>query len=186
MIEWLWLGPPLAAGAWAGAAAALDAYGRQEPPDRRYDAVVVAGCRVFADGTASPALLRRAELAAELFHRGFSDRIVTTGGRHPATPVSEAWAAAEICVGRGVPPAQVSLEEESRTTRENAAFAARLVQGDVLVVSDAAHAFRCRRMFARHFARVDVVGAIGPRGPRVRLALREVFAVVRHGTSGNL
>ncbi len=85
-----------------------------------------------------------------------------------------------------MPEAALVLEEASRTTAENAAFAARLIQGEVLVVSDSYHAFRCRRMFRRHFAHADAVG-VPPAGlARARLALREVLAVVRHGLVGGL
>jgi uncharacterized SAM-binding protein YcdF (DUF218 family) len=138
------------------------------------------------DGRPSAALVRRVALAADLYHRGVSRRIVLTGGRSPDTPVSEARAAATICVRMGVPDEHLVLEEASRTTLENAAFAATLVTGEVLVVSDAAHAFRCRRVFRRHFVVVDVIGTVPPRGPRVRLALREALAVVRHAVLGNL
>jgi uncharacterized SAM-binding protein YcdF (DUF218 family) len=115
-----------------------------------------------------------------LWVEGRAPRIVLTGGTAPGTPHSEARAAALRCVAQGVPHAALVLEERSTSTRENAAFAAELVRGEVLVVSDAAHAFRCRRAFARHFARADAVGA-APRGwPRARNALREAFAVWRH------
>jgi uncharacterized SAM-binding protein YcdF (DUF218 family) len=186
MIEWLMVLPGVLVTGWVGAAAALDAYGRRPHPPRTYDALVVAGCRVFPDGRPSAALVRRVRLAVDLYHRGVAERIVLTGGVGRDAPLSEARAAGLLCERLGVPGHHLVLEEESTSTIENAAFAARLVRGHVLVVSDAAHAFRCRRMFARHFERVDVVGVIPPRGPRVRLALREVFAVVRHATLGNL
>jgi uncharacterized SAM-binding protein YcdF (DUF218 family) len=169
------------------AAIALDRYGHRAIPPHRYDAVVVAGCRVFPDGRPSAALVRRVRLAVRLYQHGVSERIVLTGGKGDDTLHTEAAAAARLCEAMGVPRAALVLEEESRSTVQNAAFAARLVQAErVLVVSDGAHLFRCRRMFLRHFAHVDVIGAVPPRGPRVRMALREVFAVVRHAGLGNL
>lgn len=172
--------------AWAGTALWLDRGGRVRPA-RRYDALVVAGCRVHADGRPSVALARRVDLAIELWTEGVAPRIVLTGGVGRDAPISEARAAADRCVARGVPADALVLEEESTSTYENALFAARLLRGEVLVVSDAAHAFRCRRVFARHFAAADAIGAVpASSSARVRLALREALAVWRHGVLGRL
>lgn len=172
--------------AWALAAILLDRQGRRPPRTQAYDAIVVAGCRVRPDGRPSGALARRVRLAVELHRKGVAPRIVLTGGRIGAAPVSEARSAATLCEALGVPPADLVLEEASTNTLENAVFAGRLIRGEVLVVTDCAHTFRCRRMFARHFAHVDAVGVTGTRGPRARLALIEVGAVVRHGLCGRL
>lgn len=185
MVEWLAV-PGIVAAAWAGGAVALDAHGRRAVPERVYDALIVAGCRVFPDGRPSAALVRRADLAAELFHRGRAPTIVFTGGRNLGAPVSEARAAARVCEARGVPAGAILLEERSVDTLQNAAFAAELVQGEVLLVSDAAHLYRARRMFLRHFARVDVAGALPPPRSRARMALREVASLVRHAALGHL
>lgn len=171
---------------WGAAAAALDAHGRRQVPCRTYDALVVAGCRVYPSGRPSHALARRVRLAVDLWHQGVAPRIVLTGGPSVGAPISEARAAAELCAAWGVAPERLILEERSTTTLENAAFAAALFQGDVLVVSDTAHVFRCRRMFRRHFPHADAVGTAASGWPRARLALREVFAVIRHGVQGNL
>jgi uncharacterized SAM-binding protein YcdF (DUF218 family) len=189
VIEWLVI-PAGAAASWVGAAAALDVYGRLAAPrgDGAYDAMVVAGCRVFPDGRPSAALARRVGVAAALFQQGAAPRIVLTGGPSVGAPISEARAAAALCERLGVPARHLVLEEASTTTLENAAFAARLIPDAraVLVVSDCAHLFRCRRMFGRHFARVDVAGSVPPRRARAQLALREVGAIVRHGLAGRL
>jgi uncharacterized SAM-binding protein YcdF (DUF218 family) len=186
MVEWLVVGPVALALGWGGAAFALDRHGRRRPPARTYDALILAGCRVYPDGRPSPALTRRVQLATELYHAGVAPLLVLTGGQNAGAPVSEARAAAELCLLRGVPPASLILEERSTDTLENAAFSARLVSGEVLLVSDAAHVYRARRMFRRHFVHVDAIGAIPPGGPRVRMALREVASLVRHGALGHL
>lgn len=183
MVEWLVVAP---VAAWATAAFALDRHGSGPVPARTYDALVVLGCRVYPDGRPSAALVRRAERAAELYHRGLAPTVVLTGGPNLGAPVAEARVAAALCVARGVPEGALLLEEASLTTLQNAAFSARLVRGEILVVSDPAHLFRARRMFRRHFAHVDVVGAVPPLGPRVRMALREVGSVVRHAALGHL
>lgn len=172
--------------AWGAAAWWLDARGRDPPSLDLYDAIVVAGCAVLPDGRPSPALARRVRRAVALFHEGRAARILLTGGVGPGTSLSEAEAAARMCREQGVPERALVLEPNSRTTQQNAAFAARLVSGRVLVVSDSYHAFRCRRMFARYFDHADAVGVVPPLRARVRLSLREVVAVISHGVAGRL
>ena len=166
-------------------AAALDVYGVRCAPRNSYDAIVVAGCRVRADGRPSAALLRRAVRGAELFLDGRAPVLVLTGGSE-AGRRPEAEVAFEVCAALGVPESAMRMEDASRDTRENAAFSAALVQGRVLVVTDAFHVWRCRRLFARHFVAVDA-SATAPRGwVRLRYALREVFAIAHHLWMGNL
>lgn len=183
MVEWLVVAPAVA---WGAAALALDRHGSRPAPARTYDALVVLGCRVYPDGQPSAALVRRASLGAELYHRGLAPVLVLTGGRNLGAPIPEARVAAGLCAARGVPEAAMIVEEASLTTQQNAAFAAELVRGEILLVSDPAHLFRARRMFRRHFDHVDGVGAVPPAGPRVRMALREVGSVVRHAALGHL
>ncbi len=138
------------------------------------------------DGRPSHALARRVRLAAEQFHAGLAPQIVCTGGLGEG-PCSEAATAGDMLVELGVPRHAVILEDRSTTTEENARFAAELAHGDVLVVTDCYHAFRCQRMFGRHFRSADAIGAV-PADPktRARMALREALAVLRHGLAGRL
>ncbi len=174
--------------AYVATAAWLDRRGQRDAPaGARYDAIVVLGCRVRADGTASPSLRRRAELAARLYADGLAPRVVLTGGVGTYPP-SEARAAAEIARRAGVPEDAIVLEERSTSTEENAReAAAQLGAGArVLVVSDAYHVTRAARVFGRHFAEVDGAGALGPPSQRVRGALREVAALLIYGALGRL
>lgn len=173
--------------AWPLSAAALDLYGALRRPRGRYGAIVVAGCRVMPDGAPSKALRRRAELAARLHREGWADRVVLTGGIGVDAPRSEARVAAEVCLASGVPEGALILEEASTTTEENARFAAALVgRQRVLVATDSYHAFRCARTFRRHFGEADAVGALPEPHHRVRMALREVGAVLTYGVRGRL
>ncbi|MCB9685808.1 MAG: YdcF family protein [Alphaproteobacteria bacterium] len=181
----------LPASGFLALAAWLDRQGRDEPPDRSWDVAVVAGCRVMPDGTPSLALARRVGLAVHLFHTRRARLIVLTGGQGADAPITEAHCAAELCRHQGVPDAALILEDRSTTTLENAAFTHRVLGSGstdlhVIVVTDAAHTFRCRRMFGRHFRVVHSAGAAVEGWPRVRAALREAAAVLRHGLSGRL
>jgi vancomycin permeability regulator SanA len=62
----------------------------------------------------------RAEHAAGLLLRGLVPALLLSGGR-TAMPESEAGLMARACVDAGVPRDRLLLEEESRTTFENAA-----------------------------------------------------------------
>ncbi len=171
--------------AYLGAAALLDRHGRRRVSGR-FDAIVVLGCRVFADGRPSVSLEGRATKAAALFHEGLAPRVVLTGGLGDA-PVSEARAAARIVEALGVPPDALVLEERSTSTEENAREAARLIDAArVLVVTDAYHVFRAERVFRRHFDEATGVGSVGPPSARARGALREVAAVAGYALRGRL
>ncbi len=172
--------------AYLATAAWLDRRGMREPPRETFDAIVVCGCRVHRDGRASPALARRARLAAALHRRGLAPILVTTGGVGTPPP-SEARAAAEIAMREGVPEHAIVLEERSTSTEENAREAARLVDAQrVLVVTDAYHVFRAERVFRRYFDHAVAVGTTGSPGARARGALREVTALTAYALLGRL
>ncbi len=163
----------------------LDLHGLRRAPAGPYDAIVVAGCRVQSDGSASGALRRRAQAGAKLYLAGLAPKLVLTGGPEPGR-LAEAEVAAEICAALGVPEQALVREVESRNTMENAAFAARLVSGRVLVVSDTYHTWRCRRVFGKHFDGVETSGTKPALRSRIRHALREVSSITAHYWRGDL
>ena len=170
---------------WLLAAAALDAYGqRAAPTSGRWDAIVVAGCRVMPDGRPSPTLARRVRRAVDLWKAGRAPLLVMTGGVGE-NPPAEAEAAARLARALGVPEFAFVRETRSKTTAENARFAAEVVDARrVLVVSDTYHVLRCEWLFGRHFAEVRGVGSTPEAWPRVRFALREVGAIVVEALRG--
>jgi len=166
--------------AWIGLAIALDRFGMRPAPEGRFDALVVPGCAVREDGTASNALRRRTLHAVELWRQGAAPRLVLTGG-HGRFPPSEAEAAAAIAREAGMPDGALLLESRSTTTAENAAFAAALrsdaAEWSVMVVTDGYHAWRCRHLFRRHFKSATSVGSKPTSKLRFRGAIREVAAI---------
>jgi len=173
------------------AALGLEAYGRRGPGSRKWDAIIVAGAAVWPGGVASPALRRRVEYAAKLWFDGVAPLLVLTGGvgRHPP---SEARVSGEILLDLGVPQDVIHLEESSTTTDENAAYAllvcraAGLTEPRVLVVTDAYHAFRCRRVFRRRFANVRAIGVVGALRWRIKGCVRELGAILVYWLQGLL
>lgn len=79
------------------------------------------------------------------------------------------------------------IEARSTSTEENAQLAALHTDArSVLVVSDAYHVFRGRRVFARHFEHADAAGSTSELGSRARGALREAAAVLWYAVRGRL
>lgn len=143
---------------------------------------IVLGAAVWPGGQPSPALRRRAEKAAALYHAGEVAAIVGTGG-HGRHPPSEAEVIRDVLTAAGVPESAVTLEDRSRTTRENLAFARALLPPDepVLIVSDFWHLPRARLIALRlglntRTARADLAGSAPHRV--LRLMLREAGALV--------
>ena len=136
---------------WTSLAWALDVIGRRPHSRATYDAIIVPGCAVLSSGMPSRALARRTRLAVHLLHEELADTLVLTGGVGRFPP-AESEAARDLAVQLGVEPDTIRIETRSTTTAENARFAADLFDAPetlhVLVVSDAYHGFRCRRLFA--------------------------------------
>lgn len=178
----------LAAGVigWVLAAVALDQHGERSVGAASADLVVVAGCRVEPDGTASPCLRGRVERAAALWREGRAPIVLLTGGvgEHPP---SEAEAGRAVLLAAGVPADRIALEDRSSSTEENAVFARRVTDARrVLLVTDTFHVWRAERVFGRVFDEVSAVGVRAPWWPRTRGALREVAAVGWYGLRGRL
>lgn len=173
--------------AWSFTAFTLDRWGATRDPEGVYDAIIVAGCRVYPDGSPSPALAWRVGRAVQLWKAGHAPVILFTGGLGEYPP-TEATAAATLARTLGVPANAVKLEDQSTSTEENARLGAERhpAYRRVLVVTDAYHVFRARRVFDRYFETVDAVASPYGAWSRVRGAYREVLAVAGYGVAGRL
>ncbi|MEM6927309.1 MAG: YdcF family protein [Myxococcota bacterium] len=180
------MGPAIVVALWLAAAAGLDASARTTPAGADYDAVVVAGAGVRRGGVPSGTLIRRTERGADLVLAEVAPVLALTGGIGDWGP-AESVVAKAVAEARGVPADRIVLETRSTNTESNARII-REVLGNVrvLVVTDRFHAYRCGRVFGRHFDDVDVVGVRGPPAPRVWGAVREVAAVMWYAWTGRL
>ena len=87
----------------------------------------------------------------------------------------------------GVPQSDVITEDRSTSTEENARLAAALTDAtQVVVITDAYHTLRVRRVFGHYFEDVDSIGVRSPMAVRVRGAHREVLALGWYGLTGRL
>jgi uncharacterized SAM-binding protein YcdF (DUF218 family) len=144
--------------------------------------IVVLGCRVEADGTPSPALLRRAAWARAAFEADVGDTIVASGGR-PWHGHVEADAVSTYLVARGVPREHILRELASLTTAENAFFTAEIMRSlgarRAVVVTCSWHMPRALRCFrAVGIQATPLHAPAPPSGPlrAIRRAIREALS----------
>ncbi len=156
---------------WLLAVALLDAYGL---PDRAQpaSAIVILGSRVLANGQPGPALTRRTRHAVALYERGLAPLIICSGGLGDNGP-SEAEAACVLAAALGVPPEALLLEDQARSTEENALYTAALARARgfeaVVVVTDGYHLYRAGVLFRAAGLRPYLSPAQGTAGPMALL-----------------
>jgi vancomycin permeability regulator SanA len=89
---------------------------------RPADAIVVYGCKAYADGTPSQALADRVHTACELYHQGLAPVIVMSGGPVRNADMHETQAMADYAVSLGVPRDAIVLDPgglDTQSTAEN-------------------------------------------------------------------
>ncbi|MFV9633054.1 YdcF family protein [Mycobacterium neumannii] len=113
------------------------------------DAAIVLGAAVD-DDEPSPVLEERLRHAATLYESGQVDWIVLTGGVGQGDTLSESEAGRDWLIAAGIPADRLLIENRSRTTKQNFAFARPLLAehgvSRVLIVSDPLHMRRATRI----------------------------------------
>ena len=150
----------------------------------RYDTIVVLSGSLGDHGVLGPDTAMRTDAAIDLFERGLAPHLHMTGGVsenrvHTAAAIQMAGRAEAA----GVPASAITVEDNSRSTLQNARNSAPFIQGseDVLLVSDGYHLWRAALSFA--WAGVPVEGVcksstLRPDGVEMsaRLVVREALA----------
>jgi uncharacterized SAM-binding protein YcdF (DUF218 family) len=115
--------------------------------------IVVLGAGLQPNNQPGPALIRRTNQAATLWERGIADRIICSGGFGLNRERSEADGCAELLRGHGIPAEAILLEEQSRSTEENAIYTGEVMTGNgwqtAVLVSDGYHLLRATWIFSR-------------------------------------
>ncbi|WP_240630766.1 YdcF family protein [Mycolicibacterium sp. GF69] len=113
------------------------------------DAAIVLGAAVDADAP-SPVFEERLRHAAALFNSGQVEWIVLTGGVGQDDTLAESEAGRDWLIAEGIPPDRLLIETQSRTSKQNFAFALPLLAehdlNRVLIVSDPLHMRRATRI----------------------------------------
>ena len=119
---------------------------------KTYDAILVLGLKLNADGTPKQALVDRVALAAKLYLEGRAPYVIPCGGQTENTPVTEAKVMAAGLMERGVPEEKIIPEDASLYTVENISNAKAILQDmgiqkpRVILVTSDYHAFRASYM----------------------------------------
>ena len=79
---------------------------------KTYDAILVLGLKLKADGKPEQALLDRVVLAAKLYQKGLAEWIIPCGGQTENTPVTEAKVMTDTLVNLGIPQEHIHQEQE--------------------------------------------------------------------------
>lgn len=99
--------------------AQMNAFGKTDYR-RPADAIVVYGCRAYADGRPSQALADRVHTACDLYHQGLAPRIVMSGGPGDGD-IHETQAMKDYAVSLGVPADAILCDTVGIDTRATAA-----------------------------------------------------------------
>jgi uncharacterized SAM-binding protein YcdF (DUF218 family) len=117
--------------------------------DAKADAAIVLGAAVWTSAV-SPVFRERINHGIDLYQTGKVRKLIFTGGQgNPGEP-TESSAARQYALQRGVPMADILIEEKSHTTYENIVYAKQLADAHgikkVLIVSDPLHMKRAVMM----------------------------------------
>ena len=99
---------------------------------------------VMVGSVAGPGIQRRTETAARLYTKGKLKRLILTGGKGEGMRRSESAVMRDVAVNAGVDPLDITLEDQSTSTRENLLNSRPLTRDceSVLDISDAFHLSR--------------------------------------------
>jgi uncharacterized SAM-binding protein YcdF (DUF218 family) len=118
---------------------------------RAADAIVVFGAAEYV-GHPSPVYNARLDHAAQLYHRGLADLVITTGGPGDSR-FNEGVVGREYLKRLGIPDSQLVAETQSSDTAQSARRVATIMRANglktCLAVSDAYHLFRIKKMLGR-------------------------------------
>lgn len=162
----------------------IHVYGRADHTQNA-DVIIVLGAGLRADGRPGPALTRRSIHAADLWKQGYAPRIICSGGTPGQIVIrSEADACAEILREQNVPESAIVLEDQSRSTEENALESRQIMETNgwktALLVSDSFHMLRANWIFQHYGLTVSLSPVNSERPPALEyivLIMREILAL---------
>jgi uncharacterized SAM-binding protein YcdF (DUF218 family) len=116
---------------------------------RPADVILILGAAEY-QGRPSPVLRARLDHALTLYQRGLAPKLLTTGGHGVGSKFTEAEAARDYLVEKGVPAENILLEMEGTSTLQSVTAASEVMRRfnlrTCVMVSDGYHLFRAKRM----------------------------------------
>jgi vancomycin permeability regulator SanA len=115
--------------------------------------IIVLGSRALDESTPTVDLVQRVLKAIELFKATPGSLLLMTGG-HTNGPISEARMLGLVAWVRGIDPQKILLEENSRTTVENARFTEELIRQlhfeEACLITRKDHLIRAHKIFQQY------------------------------------
>jgi uncharacterized SAM-binding protein YcdF (DUF218 family) len=122
---------------------------RTTTSDGPADAAIVLGAAVWGSQV-SPVFQERVNHGIDLYQNGKIRKLIFTGGQGNSTEPTESSVARIYALQRGIPAADILIEQKSKTTYENILYAKQIADAyglcKVLVVSDPLHMKRAVAM----------------------------------------
>jgi len=147
-------------------ASAIHFYGQTDHA-RPSDVIIFLGGGMERNNQPGPSMIRRADHAAELWHQGIAPFVICTGGTPGFATRSEADGCSQLLQERGVPAEAIVLEDQARSTEENASYSKIIMAAHgwqtAVLVSDGYHMLRAHWIFAA--AGIDAVTSPAPESP---------------------
>ncbi len=137
------------------------------------DAILVLGSKVKPDGTLSNRLKARLDRGYELYRDGLSRIIIVSGGTSKES-YSEAKVMADYLKTRGVPSADILLDEDGKNTWQSALSFKLTGFRSVILVSQYFHLTRAKLAFKK-----VGIGTVYSAHARMWPELREIYSVPR-------
>lgn len=113
------------------------------------DCIIVLGAAVQGT-TPSPVFEERIRHGIDLYHAGYAPKLLFTGGIGEGQKHSESSIGRSVAIQHAIPAADILIEDQSRTTQQNLAEAASVMQKhglkSAIVVSDPLHMKRAMMM----------------------------------------
>lgn len=113
------------------------------------DVAIILGAAT-SDGEVSPVYRERINHGIWLYENGYVDYLILTGGIGNGNEISDAFAAKQYAIKKGVPEQVIFIEEQSTITEENLEYAKAIMDehslDTAIIVSDPLHMKRAMLM----------------------------------------
>lgn len=157
-------------------------------PDLDY--LIVLGAQVKGI-TVSRSLRMRLDTAVSYLEANPRTIVIVTGGQGRGEEITEAQAMADYLIEKGIPEVQIRREQNSTTTEENLLFSREFFAEEapsIGIVTNDFHLFRAIRLGKKILPQAKILGMAAPSETFLQpnYLVREFFAVIKYGISGNL
>ena len=130
----------------------------EDKNDENYDAIIVLGCGVYADGTPTPLLSDRLDAAISLYDAGVAPKLLMSGD-HYKDNYNEVAAMREYALERGVPSEDIFMDHAGLSTYDSMYRAANIFElNSCVVVTQEYHLSRA--LYLANSLGIDSVGVI--------------------------